>query len=137
MVLFIPFRLLFFKEFKKEINNSRSRAWGIGENRLFFRQALILQMSLPWDNKFPVVGKITVFHFCTGSGRLVLCRPFDFGGDFHSLLGGFFCVFRSRFVRCLCENQQKSPCLGADVEEVLRRWGARSPSPWPPSRDLD
>jgi hypothetical protein len=64
---------LFFKEFKKETNNSRSRAWGIGENSLFFRQSLILEMSLPWDKKFPIVGKIAVFHFFTGSGRLSFC----------------------------------------------------------------
>ena len=94
-------------------------------------------MWLPWDKKFPVVGKITVFHFCTGSGRLVLCRAFGFGGDFHSLLGGFLFVFRSRFMGCLCENQQKKPldrgCYLGGVEAL----GARSPSPWPPSRDLD
>jgi hypothetical protein len=52
---------LFFKEFKKEINNSRSRAWGIGENSLFFRQTLIPLTSLPWDKKFPIVGKIDLF----------------------------------------------------------------------------
>ena len=119
MVLFIPFRLLFFKEFKKEINNSRSRAWGIGENSLFFRQTLIPLTSFPWDKKFPIVGKIDFFHFFTGGGGLALCRVFGFGRDFHSLLGGFLCVFRSRFVRCLCEKPQKSPCLGADVEEAL------------------
>ena len=121
MVLFIPFRLLFFKEFKKEINNSRSRAWGIGENSLFFRQSLIPLMSLPWDKKFPIVGKIDFFHFFTGSGELALCRVFEFSRDFHSLLGGFLCVFRSRFVRCLCKKLQKSPCLGAVVDVVLRR----------------
>ena len=80
-------------------------------------------MSLPWDKKFPVVGKITVFHFFTGSGRLALCRAFGFGGDFHSLLGGFLFVFRSRFMGCLCENPQKNPWIGAVLEEVLRRWG--------------
>jgi hypothetical protein len=89
VVLFIPFRLLFFKEFKKEINNSRSRAWGIGENRSFLRQALILLASSPWDKKFACVGKIAVFHFFTGGGRLVLCRAVGFGADFHSVLGGF------------------------------------------------
>jgi hypothetical protein len=89
VVLFIPFRLLFFKEFKKEINNSRSRAWGIGENRSFLRQALILFTSFPWDKKFAFVGKIAVFHFFTGGGRLLLCRAVGFGADFHSVLGGF------------------------------------------------
>jgi hypothetical protein len=103
---------LFFKGFKKEINNSRSRAWGIGENSLFFRQTLIPLTSFPWDKKFPIVGKIDFFHFFTGGGGLALCRAFGFGRDFHSLLGGFLCVFRSRFVRCLCEKPQKSPCSG-------------------------
>jgi hypothetical protein len=36
-------------------------------------------------------------------------EPFGFGGDFHSLLGGFLFVFRSRFMGCLCENPQKTP----------------------------
>ena len=85
----MPFRLLFFKEFKKEINNSRSRAWGIGENRSFLRQALILLASSPWDKKFAFVGKIALFHFFTGDGRLVLCRAVGFGADFHSVLGEF------------------------------------------------
>ena len=85
----MPFRLLFFKEFKKEINNSRSRAWGIGENRSFLRQALILLASSPWDKKFACVGKIAVFHFFTGGGRFVLRRAVGFGADFHSVLGEF------------------------------------------------
>jgi hypothetical protein len=93
---------LFFKGLKKEINNSRSRAWGIGENRLFSSQALIPLASLPWDKKFRFVGKIAVFHFFTGGGRLTSSQALDFGEDFHSLLGGFLFVFRSRFMGCLC-----------------------------------
>jgi hypothetical protein len=85
----MPFRLLFFKEFKKEINNSRSRAWGIGENKSFVRQALILLTSSPWDKKFTFVEKIAVFHFLTGGRRLLLCRAVAFGADFHSVLGWF------------------------------------------------
>jgi hypothetical protein len=45
--------------------------------------------SSPWDKKFACVGKIAVFHFFTGGGRLVLCRAVGFGADFHSVLGEF------------------------------------------------
>jgi len=54
-----------------------------------------------WDKKFALVGKIAVFHFLTGGGRLGLYRAVGFGADFHSVLGGFLFVFRSRFMGCL------------------------------------
>ena len=52
------------------------------ENRSFLWQTLILLASSPWDKKFAFVGKIAVFHFFTGGGRLELCRAVGFGAVF-------------------------------------------------------
>tara|TARA_B100001142_G_scaffold79921_1_gene80657 strand:+ start:94 stop:432 length:339 start_codon:yes stop_codon:yes gene_type:complete len=112
---------LFFKGFKKEINNSRSRAWGIGENSLFFRQTLIPLTSFPWDKKFPIVGKIDFFHFFTGGGGL---RCVERSGSVvisTVCWVGFYVFSAAALCVVFVKSHKKAPVQGAVVDAVLMR----------------